>query len=333
MGYRTIALLGCLAVAAAPCGAGDVRISHLYELSDFNGTVPYSDVVLHVDRQHDEVYAVAGNVVRVFNHAGMEIYSFQHDPTESQIVDLAVDEKGEILTLNLDLQAGADESSWWIRRCDYRGEPTARIEIRNLPADLGEFIPNRMLYRGGRFMLVDRREMQLLVVERSGRFEARRDLAELIGVEEGSTHELAGFDIDGAGNLLFTIPVLFRAYVVAPDGTVRAFGSAGSAPGKFGVVAGIVASEDGHYLVADKLRRVVMVFSPSLEFVTEYAGNDRWALSRPSALAVGNSGRLYVSQAQRRGVAVLNLHAPSSEGNLDRLSSTQSNANVRNQGL
>ena len=50
-----------------------------------------------------------------------------------------------------------------------------------------------------------------------------------------------------------------------------------------------------------------MVFDSSFRVVTEFAGVNRGALARPTALAFGNSGRLYVTQSQERGVAVFAL--------------------------
>jgi hypothetical protein len=322
MTSRTLALLGCLAiVAVTPCGAGDVQVSHLYELSDFNGTVPYSDAILHADRQHDEIYAVVGNNIRVFNETGMEIYRFQHDAVESKILDLVVDESGDILTLNLDPQAARGTRSWWINRCDYRGDVTGRIEISGLPTEIEHFTPNRMSYRGGQFVLLSTSGLQAVTMDRSGAFRKLQDLAELFEIENPDSTEIAGFSIDRSGNMLFTIPTLFRAFVVAPDETVRMFGTPGSAPGKFGIVAGIVADDHGHYVIVDKLRRVVMVFDSSFSLVTEFAGSDRWALARPTVLVLGNSGRLYVTQSQQRGVAVLGLSSASNDRTFDLRSS------------
>ena len=321
MRTRTLALLGCLAiVAVAPCGAEDMRVSHLYELSDFNGPVPYSDVILHADRRHDEVYAVVGNNVRVFNRSGMEIYRFQHDRTESKILDLAVDEHGDIFTLNLDSLAGRDELIWWVNHCDYRGEITGRIVLSGLPAEIAGFVPNRMVYHDGQFVLLDKSDLQVVTIDRSGRFQSYRDLVDLFDIEEPASKEIFGFSIDRSGNMLFTIPVLFRAFVVAPDGTVRSFGSPGSSPGRFGIAAGIVAGDDGHVVIADKLRRVVMVFDATFQLVTEFAGNDKWTLSRPTNVELGNAGRIYITQSQQRGVAVLSLSPVSGDRAFDRIS-------------
>lgn len=88
---------------------------------------------------------------------------------------------------------------------------------------------------------------------------------------------------------------------------MRDVGHAGSAPGGFGVVAGIVGDENGNVIVADKGRGVVMVFDANLEFVTEFGsgGDGRGSLVRPTDLTLGPAGKIYVTQARDRGVAVL----------------------------
>jgi len=330
---RTIVVLGCLAVVAvAPCAADDLLVSHLYELSDFNGPVPYNDAILHADRKHDEVYAVVGGEVRVFNRNGMEIYRFQQETTDGRIMALAVDERGDIFTLKLDREAQGDDRNWWIQRSDYRGELIGRIDVSELPTEIADFVPNRMFLHDGRFVLVSTSGMQVVTVDRSGRFQSRLDLAELLQIEKPDSLEISGFSIDRSGNLLFTIPVHFRAYVVAPDETVRSFGSPGSARGKFGIVAGIVGTDDGHYVVTDKLRRVVMVFDSSFRVVAEFAGSDRRDLARPTALALGNAGKVYVTQTQNRGIAVLGLSTTSDPRTFDS-GSTIGNSVVQENGL
>ena len=81
-------LLAQLSLVAPGRATLPVRISYLYALSDFNGTVPYDDVVLHADLLRVEVYAVLGNSVRVFSATGMEIYRFDHDLEAGRIFGL-----------------------------------------------------------------------------------------------------------------------------------------------------------------------------------------------------------------------------------------------------
>ena len=61
--------------------------------------------------------------------------------------------------------------------------------------------------------------------------------------------------------------------------------------------------------MADKNRGVVLVFDPNLDFLTEFGSGDEGPshLVRPTDLAMGSSGKLYVTQARDRGVAVFRL--------------------------
>jgi hypothetical protein len=110
---------------------------------------------------------------------------------------------------------------------------------------------------------------------------------------------MRGFSVDRDGNMLFTVASVFSAYVMSPEGKVRAFGQKGSTPGKFNIVSGIAADEEGRLFLTDSLRAVVMVFDPSFQFLGEfgYRGPDPENLVSPFNLAVGN-GRVYVTQSR-----------------------------------
>ena len=97
--------------------------------------------------------------------------------------------------------------------------------------------------------------------------------------------------------------------MLSPDGELKAFGRVGSNPGAFGVVAGVAADDDGNILVADKGRGVVIVFDEQFRLVTEFGAEEEGpsGLARPAELALGRSGKLYVTQARERGVAVFRI--------------------------
>jgi DNA-binding beta-propeller fold protein YncE len=309
--------LASLGGRIAPILAADLRVTYLHHLSDFTGTVPYSDVRIHVDRVRDEVYAVTGGSVRVFNGAGMEIYEFDPDPARGTTLDLAVDEAGNILLLTVRIEPGIPSPEWSITRCDFRGEVREEVVASGLPPDFESFVPNGMLYRDGRYLLISRSQGRVAVIDRSGVFRKGYDLARLAGVKdsERASNEVGGFGVDRGGSLLFTIPTLFRAFVVSPEGGVRMFGRSGSSPGAFGIVAGIAADDAGNYLVADMNRGVVLVFGPDFEYRTEFGASPdaRAALVRPTEIAVGESGKVYVTQARDRGVAVFRLESGGGE--------------------
>lgn len=313
-----VASLLSMALSIAPAAAG-IRSAFLYTLSNFSGKVPYNDVKLHVDRARDEVYVIDRGIVRVFNEAGMEVFWFGDDPALGAIYDLAVDNKGDIFLLSYDFSRPADGPKFWVTRCNYRGEPKETIAISGVPAEYSRFYPNAMYFREGGFFLVSRNGMRAIVTDRGGVFQKGYDFAQILDVPEKDRPdtEISGFSLDRAGNMLFTVPVLFKAYVVSPDGKATAsFGKSGSAPGMFGIVGGIAADEQGNYLVVERLRSVVMVFDKKFRFLQEfgYRGDKPGNLIRPSELAMGNSGKLYVTQLRNRGVSVFSLTSEGTEG-------------------
>lgn len=301
-----------LSPSFVPNATAGVKSAFLYNLSNFSGKIPYNDVRLHVDRDRDEVYVVDRGIVNVFNEAGMEVFWFGDDPTLGAVYDLAVNQKGDIFLLSYDFSRPAAGPKYWITRCNYRGEPKAMISVSALSSEFSGFFPNRLFVRGDGFFLASTNKMQAIVVDQKGVFKKGYDLAKIIEIPEKDRPdtEIFGFSLDRSGNMLFTVAVLFKAYVVSPEGKVIAsFGKAGSAPGMFGIVSGIAVADDGNYLVLERLRSVVMVFDKEFRFLQEfgYRGDKPGNLIRPNDLAVGNSGKLYVTQVRNRGISVFSL--------------------------
>jgi DNA-binding beta-propeller fold protein YncE len=113
-----------------------------------------------------------------------------------------------------------------------------------------------------------------------------------------------------------TVPVLFRAFVLTPAGKVTAFGKAGSAPGRFNVIAGIARDRHGNVLIVDRLKGSVLVFDSKLEFVTQFSsrGYKPGALVFPDEIAVDDMDRVFVTQVGKRGVSVFKLIYAREEG-------------------
>ena len=303
--FLSVMAIAASVLISAPAESQSVRGGFLYTLSSFTGAIPYNWSRVTADKERKEIYALYQNTVSVFNESGMETYRFGDDLDLGQIVDMTVDEQGDIFLLVY------KESSSAIIHCNYRGEPQSRIELRNLPNDFSNFLPNRMVYHGGNFYLASLIGLKIVVADREGNFKRVYDLIPLLDLEEkdrGNT-EMIGFSVDKEGNLLITVPVLFRAYVLSPDGMINYFGKPGSAPGRFNIVAGIAKDSKGNYLIVDKLKGAVMVFDKSFSFVTQFAsrGYKPGNLIFPDDIAIDNGDRLYVTQAGKRGVSVFQL--------------------------
>ena len=132
----------------------------------------------------------------------------------------------------------------------------------------------------------------------------------LVGIEEDKRDgtDIDGFSVDSEGNMLFTIPVKFAAFVLSPDGQYVQFGRPGGAPGKFNNVGGIVADDQGYYYVADKLKSAILIFDKDFRFQLEfgYRGSRPENLNAPRNLALDSYGRLYVSQLGK-GISVFQI--------------------------
>jgi hypothetical protein len=310
--YLPLALVAFLFVVPLPAAANaGVKSTFQYSLSNLYGKFPFNEVRVRADRIRDEVYVVDRGTVRIFNNVGMEVYWFGDDPSLGVIYDLAVDEKGDIFLLSYDL-SNALAPKYSIIRCNFRGEIKEILQVSGLPSGFSPFGPNTMVYRDGSFFLVNMNEARAIRTDKKGVFQRGYDFLKIIELPEKdrSDKELFGFSIDPAGNLLFTIPVLFKAYVVSPEGKmVASFGKAGSAPGMFGVVSGIAMDDLGNYIVVERLRSVVMVFDKEFRFLQEfgYRGTKPANLIQPNDLVVGNTGKLYVTQVRERGVSVFTL--------------------------
>lgn len=310
--YLIVPLVAFLFLAPIPAQASaEVKSTFLYNLANFYGKVPYSDVRIRVDRARDEVYVVERGIVRVFNETGMEFFWFGDNPALESIYDLAVDEKGDIFLLSFNFTNPVDPK-YFLIRCNYRGDAKEKLTITGLPPKFSPFFPNYMFYRDGKFLFLSSSGMRVVVTDRNGLFLKGYDLADILEIPEKDrpNTEIFGFNLDSEGNMLFTVTVLFKAYIVTPDGKVAgAFGKAGSAPGLFGIVSGIAKDDQGNYLVAERLRSVVMVFDREFRFLQEfgYRGDKPGNLIRPDEVAVGNAGKIFVTQVRNRGVSVFNV--------------------------
>ncbi len=298
-----------LLVSISTSSEAIVKVSYLYKLSDFTGTIPYDHTRVSIDHERNEVYVLYQNVIRIFNESGMEVYRFGDDLALGHILDIAIDGEGNILLLSYAVENGESKGS--IIRCDYRGEPVSKIEFKNLPPEMSSFYPNRMIYRNGDLYFISLLGMVVIVTDSDGNFKKGYDLISLLELEEKDRGnvEATGFSVDDRGNILFTVAVLFKAYILSLDGTVTSFGKPGGAPGRFNVVAGIVTDRKGNYLVADKMKSAVMIFDSKFNFLNQfgYRGFKPSNLIVPDDIAIDKQDRIFVTQALKRGVSVFKL--------------------------
>lgn len=304
--HPAVAGLVALAVlAASPARA--IEGSFLYTLSDANGPIAASWVRLaHDPRAHESfVLDPSEGVVRVFNRSGMETYAFGDDESLGAVSDVAVLDGGALVLLTY-LRGKPT-----LLRCDFRGRPVATLEIHGAPPSAAGFVPDRLRVAGGLLYLASSQAMQVLAVKPDGTWVRSYDASGVATGKKRGDAGFTGFGVDANGNVLFTVAPLFQAYVLSPEGVLRSFGTRGSSPGKFNVVAGIAADDAGNLYLTDVLRSVVMVFDATFQFQGEfgYRGYGPGNLIAPRDLVVGD-GQVFVTQSAARGVSVFRVEPP-----------------------
>jgi DNA-binding beta-propeller fold protein YncE len=284
-----------------------IEIAYLYRLSSFDGPVPFNWANIQVDESRNEIYVAdtRQGEIQIFNGKGMQIYRFGDDGSLGTIIDVAVKNDGNILVLSRTKQKPR------IMICNYMGVPVTTLDLQNLPPDFTEFSPSRIVYKFGQLYLLDIRSLRLAVTDPNGIFIKGYDIGSMIEADDSkrAATEIGGFSVDREGNMLFTVPVFFRAYRLTPDGKLSGFGRPGSAPGRFNVVGGIVADDQGYYYVADRLKSAIIVFDKNFRFQTEfgYRGIKPHNLIGPKNLGLDNQGNLYVSQLSSKGISVFKI--------------------------
>ena len=200
-----VALLLLVLCAPSLSGAG-VKATFLYNLSNFSGTVNYSWVRPYVDSERSEIYVVTGDSVTVFNASGMEVYRFGDDLNIGGFMDVSVESDGHIIILS---RVG---DQFRLTRCNYRGEPQARIEIRNLPKEFAGISPGRLLARNGKLYLADLFVKKVVVTNANGIFQDGIDIAPLLSSFEEKPGTEFGIDAHHRGR--GGEPVLHRFHPV-----------------------------------------------------------------------------------------------------------------------
>lgn len=304
---RAVAAVAAAALLVVPAARARAATgTYLFSLADANGPLPLSWVRLAQDPQAHETFVLdpSAGVVHVFNRSGMETFSFGDDEALGSVTDVAVLDGGDLALLTF------LHGQRTLVRCNFRGEPIGRIEVHGAPAQDAKLVPDRIRFAGGLLYLAASQEMRVLAVRPDGTWVRSYD-ASAVAAKKKADAGFTGFGVDANGDVLFTVAPLFSAFVLSPEGKLRAFGVRGSAPGKFNVVGGIAADDAGNLYVTDILRSVVMVFDPAFRFQGEfgYRGPGPENLVAPRDLVV-DGGQVFVTQSAARGVSVFRLEPP-----------------------
>lgn len=298
--------MSLLLLGAAPSMAGDINASYLFNLSDFDGIIPYNAARTFVDEVRGEVYVATSGGLDIYNPSGMLTFHVDYDRELGGVYDAAVDDSGNILLLT------NKKGDYGIVTCNYRGEPLSSVALRHVPPEFTEVRPGRMIVRHGEIYLIDQGGMLVVVVNTDGEFVRAYDLGALMLVSDDHRADagVEGFTIDREGHMLFVSSSFGKAYRGTMDGVISAFGRRGSSAGKFGVPGGIASDRNGNLLITDKLRGVTMIYDKDFRFIKEFGFRG----TRPGNVIVPNEisvdplrNRVYVSQMRRRGVNIYQL--------------------------
>ena len=303
--------------------AAEVKATYLYNLSNFTGIIPTSSAKVNFNSFDKEIYVITGDLIKVFNDKGMEVYSFGEDLNVGILLDAAADEKGDIYVLS----NSYERKRFIITLCNYRGEPVREISLTNFPPEFEGVSPSRIFYRNGTLYLVSDGQMLVVLADAQGVFKRGIDLFPLMDIkpeksprrrEEKSSaslevnradYSIAGLTVDHEGNLLFANPINAKAYIITPDLKVDSFGKRGSAPGRLSIPRGVARDTAGHYLVSDILRSVVIIFNKDFDFITEFGGRGSrpGSLLGPTEIVLDEDSKIYVTQLGERGVSVFKI--------------------------
>ncbi|MBI5509058.1 MAG: hypothetical protein HY903_09915 [Deltaproteobacteria bacterium] len=299
-------MAGIIATAAPGVSASG---EYLHNIASFDGDVEISPSALVYDRSAGELLVIdasAGGVL-AFTAAGMKVGAFGDEARLGWIQSLAVlNAEGDYAVLVSKPGEPLD-----LLRLNYRGELVGSIILTGVPAGSAKgpdasavFVARDRLY------LANTGTKKVRVFSKTGAYESTVDLSSSLKLtdEELRDHGIGSLSVDKDGNILFTVPTLYAAFIVSPAGEVKSFGQKGSRPGRFNVAGGIVRDDAGSIYVTDVLRAVVMVFGPDLKFRGELGGRGfaPGHLIGPRAIAVGD-GVVFVAQGAKRGVSVFRI--------------------------
>jgi len=315
MTQAVVALVGLLALGAGPAKPSPIAEPRFhFDIATASGAATSTWASLAYDREHDELFAVFGGLVHVFNGSGMESYAFGGDGDLGAVERLTLLPGGDLLLLT------ALEGRRVVLRTDYRGEKLRAVQIDPMPDGFDGFVVERLQVQGDKLYWVQTNPMRVVVTDLNGQLAQAYDLNGLVSARSPEIRlGMSGFHADPQGNMIITLPYAFLAFVVSPAGALKQFGVRGSSPGKFNVVGAVTVDENGYLFVLDRLRSVVMIFDQNQKFVVEfgYRGDGPKNLIAPYDLAVGN-GKVFVSQARDRGVKVFSYEvrqpAPAASG-------------------
>ena len=179
-----LALAAVLTAAAGAVPAAEIAPRYEYTLADFTGPVPFMGVRVRLDAAREEAFILSGGYLRVFGPTGMETFSLPLDPEFGAVQDVAVDENGDLYFLAHEWIQSPGTTGFYLLRCDYRGVAREKLVPAGIPEKLADFLPNTLIYAGGRFYVSVSNRMQVLVLSKRAGLEQVKDFTESLPEEK-----------------------------------------------------------------------------------------------------------------------------------------------------
>ena len=263
-------------------------------------------VSVSVDGITDEIVVsdAAGSVLHVMHHGGGTRFVTGMIAGLSSPMDATLIADGGFVFLDSDGNRGRT-----IRRLDLVGEP---VEYQ-AESPVNTWRPEHLTVSDdGHYLSLDSTHSLLVKHNaQTGRVLWSRTLTDHIGVDMVSGRPSVAPD----GRIYLPLSQEHRIQVLTADGLPdESFGVVGSTPGKFAFPVDVAFGPEDTVLVLDRMRHVILVFTQSHEFVTEYGrmGASPGAFYHPTSLAYA-SGRAYVAQGFEGRVQVYDVFSTDTE--------------------
>lgn len=285
--WGQLAAAGALLAAPVTAHAG---FALLYEAElNTDSRLIRPSAVAHSARANDLcVTDEAAATLAIFDRFGFERFRTDESAGISQVRDGSLDLSGGFVFLESNAPGGQA-----IRRLNFFGEP----EDFRATAPHEGWTPLHLLVTGdGGYVTIDGRGLLAKHDAGSG------ELLWSVSVVDPSFEraDLVGRPAEGPDGTLY-VPSAGLRQVLLVSGTGIIEGSIGFPGTKrgelaFPVAAGVTA--DGHVLVLDRMRHVILLYGPDHRFIDEFGGLGRRPgdLYHPLALSVAPDGRVFVAQ-------------------------------------
>lgn len=227
------------------------------------------------------------SALALFDRFGMERFRTDESAGLSQVRDGSLDPAGRLVYLEANVPAGPA-----IRRLNFFGEPD---EFRAVAPHEGWAPLHLLVTTEGDYVTIDGRGFLCKHAE-SG------ELLWSVSIVDSAFERVdqVGRPAEGPNGTIYVPSTGERQILLVsasgePEGTL---GVPGAKRGELAFPVAVGVTADGHVLVLDRMRHVILLYGPDHRFIDEFGGLGRRPgdLYHPLALSVAPDGRVFVAQ-------------------------------------